>query len=245
MTKDEVHRMAALEASHWWYRGMRETFFSMLAPYVAGRRSLRILDVGCGTGGNLESLSAFGEARGVDLDPLCVEYCRRKGLHCTLGNMLELDAPPGSLDLVTLFDALTQAESRDNGRILSGIARALAPGGLLAFRETAMPIAGGAHDRAVGVRQRVTRPEMLSILRGAGFEPQRVSYVNSLLFPSIVLARRLHDTMWPHHARSDVTPTPRLLNAGLLAMLRAEKQLLRVTDLPFGVSIFGVARKVS
>lgn len=245
MTEDEVHKMAAVESSHWWYRGMREIFFTMLAPHVEGRGPLRILDIGCGTGGNLVGLSALGDARGVDIDPLCVDYCRQKGLNCAVASMLDLNEPPASLELVTLFDVLTQAEGRDLDRILSGIAEALAPGGLLAFRETAMPMAAGAHDRAVGVLHRFTKPGLVSMLKRAGFEPQRVTYVNSLLFPSIVLARRLQDILRPDHAESDVQPTFGLLNAALLSVLRLERRLLRVTDLPFGVSIFGVARKVS
>jgi SAM-dependent methyltransferase len=243
LTQEEIHKIAAVESSHWWYRGMREIFFSMLAPYLAKRGALRILDVGCGTGGNLLELSAFGTARGIDVDPLCVEYCRKRGLNCTVADMLAMQEPAASADLVTLFDVLTQAESKDTERILSGIANVLAPNGLLAFRETAMPIAAGAHDRAVGILQRFTKPELVSMLRRTGFEPLRVSYVNTLLFPPIVLARRLQDALNPNHAESDVRPTTPLLNATLLGVLRIEKALLRYADLPFGVSIFGVARK--
>ena len=245
MTEDEVHKMAAVEISHWWYRGMREIFFQMLEPYLARRGPLRILDIACGTGANLLQLSALGDARGLDLDPLCVEYCRGRGLQCAEGNMLELTERSGSLDLVPLFDALTQAESRDTERILSGIAKTLAAGGLLAFRETAMPIAAGAHDRAVGVLHRFTKPGLLALLRRTGFEPLRVTYGNTLLFPWIVLARRLQDAISPRHAESDVQPTPGALNTALLGVLRLEKTLIRVMDLPFGSSIFGVARKVT
>lgn len=235
--------MAAVEGTHWWYRGMREIFFAMLAPYLAGRGPLRILDIGCGTGGNLVELAAFGDARGVDLDPLCVDYCTKKGLQCTAANMLALGEPPESADLVTLFDALTQAEAQDTERILTGIADVLAPDGLLAFRETAAPVAAGAHDRAVGVRQRFTKSRLVSLLNRTGFTPLRVTYVNTLLFPPIVLARRLEDVIHPGVARSDVRPTAGILNEALLGLLRVEKALLGVTDLPFGISLVGIARK--
>jgi SAM-dependent methyltransferase len=243
LTQEEIHKIAAVESSHWWYCGTREIFFSMLAPYVEGRGPLRILDIGCGTGGNLLELSRLGEAHGVDVDPLCVKYCKDKGLDCTVGNMATLEFAPAAFDLVTMFDVLTQAESKDTERILCGIANVLAPNGLLAFRETAMLIAAGAHDKAVGVLQRFTKAGLVSILKRTGFEPQRVSYVNTLLFPPIVVARRLQHALNPDHAESDVRPTTPLLNATLLGVLRVEKVLLRYTDLPFGVSIFGVARK--
>ncbi len=243
MTEDEIHKMAAVELSHWWYRGTRETCFDILRRHLSGRRPPRILDVGCGTGGNLLQLRELGDARGIDVDPLCVDYCRHKGLNCSVGSMSQLNVPDASLDLITIFDVVVQADPAEVVPILSGMARALAPGGLLAIREPAMPIAAGAHDRAVDVRQRFTTSTLTAALTQAGFEPLRVTYLVTLLFPPIVLLRWLQRTARPDYAASDVRPTPEPLNAMLLAVMRLEKRLARVMDLPFGVSIFAVARK--
>ena len=243
MTADEIHKIAALETCHWWYRGTREICMALLRPHIAGRQPLHILDIGCGTGGNLAVLSEFGHARGIDPDPLCVDYGRRKGLECSHGNMLDFVAPPASLDLVTLFDVLTQVDRDAFPAILARIAESLVPNGVLAFREPAMPIARGAHDRAVNIHHRFNASEVGALLNNAGFEPLRVTYLNTLLFPPIVLARRLQDTLFPTLAASDVRPTPAPLNALLLGVLRLEKQFLRISDLPFGVSLMAVARK--
>jgi SAM-dependent methyltransferase len=243
VTEDEIHKMAALELSHWWYVGTREICFSILRPHLPLRAVRRILDVGCGTGGNLLELTKYGRAEGIDLDRLCVDYCRRKGLDVRLGSMQELGAAPESVDVITMFDALTQADPADTDAILDGMARALTPGGLIAFREPAMRMAGGAHDRAVNIRQRFTAGQIRLALDRAGFEPLRTTYLNTLLFPPIVLARRLGDLLRPGHAASDVQPAPALLNAALLAVLRAEARLLQAVDLPFGVSLFAVAKK--
>ena len=245
MTEDEIHKIAAVESSHWWYVGTREICFSLLAPCIAGRGPLRILDIGCGTGGNLVELGAFGEARGIDVNPLCVDYCTRRGLHVSLGSMQQLHAAAASLDLVTLFDVLTQAERAEAPGTLVRIAEALAPGGLLAFREPAMPVAGGAHDRAVNVHHRFTRPEVAGLLAEAGLTPLRLTYLNTLLFPPIVLMRRVQNALFPSRAESDVEPAGWPLNDALLGVLRLETRLLRATDLPFGVSLFAIAKKGS
>ena len=245
MTADEIHKLAALETSHWWYRGTREICMALLRPHIAGREPLRILDIGYGTGGNLAVLTEFGQAQGIDPDPLCIDYGRRKGLECSQGNMLDFEAPPASLDLVTLFDVLTQVDRDAYPAILARIAEVLVPNGVLAFREAAMPIAGGAHDRAVNTRHRFMASEVGALLNHAGFELLRITYLNTLLFPPIVIARRLQDTLFPAVAASDVRQTPEFLNTLLLGVLRVEKQLLHISNLPFGVSLFAVARKVA
>ena len=243
MNADEVHKMAAVEASHWWYVGTREICLALLRPHIAGRGPLRILDIGCGTGGNLAELARLGPARGIDLDPLCVDYTRRRGLECSLGNMLDFDVAPASIDLATFFDVATHLGRDQFPAVLARVAAALVPGGVLAFREPAMPVARGSHDRAVDVRHRFTAPDVRQCLEEAGFEPLRITYLNTLLFPPIVLLRQLQNALAPDRAVSDVRPTPEPLNTLLLSLLRIEKHLLRFTDLPFGVSLFAVARK--
>jgi SAM-dependent methyltransferase len=246
LTEGEIHKIAAIEQRQWWYRGTREICFSLLEPYLARLKSVpppRILDVGCGTGGNLLELSRYGDARGIDIDPLCVDYCRQKGLDVSLGDMFNLQQPPASVDLLTMFDVLYHAEPDQTVPILRGMANAITPDGLIAFREPAMPIARGWHDRAVNGRQRFTIGGIARSLRDAGFEPLRTTYLNTILFPPIVVVRRLQDLREPDLAKSDVEDTPEPLNSLLLGVLRFERALLQTIDLPFGVSLFAVARR--
>jgi len=243
VTEDEIHKIAAVEESHWWYRGTREICFSLLDPHLGARRDLQILDVGCGTGGNLLALQRYGQVRGIDIDPLCVDYCRRKNLDVTLGSMTDLRQEPASIDLLTMFDVLYHCEPQETVGILRGMAEVVRPGGLIAFREPAMDIARGWHDRAVNGRQRFTTGGIRASLRAAGFTPLRATYLNTILFPPIVLVRRLQDLRTPSGQASDVEPTPEPLNSALLGLLRLEKAALAAVDLPFGVSLFAIARR--
>jgi SAM-dependent methyltransferase len=243
LTEDEIHKIAAVEQRQWWYRGTRDICFAVLDPFIAGRPPMDILDVGCGTGGNLLLLQHYGRARGIDIDPLCVDYCRRKGLDVSLGSMEELGQPRGSLDLLTMFDVLCQAEPDQHVGILRGMADVLRPGGIIAFREPAMAVARGWHDTAVSIRKRFDKPELAVLLRDAGFEPLRITYLNTLLFPPIVLLRQLQRRQQPTLAKSDVDDTGEPINTLLLGLLHVERALLRRIDLPFGVSSFSIARK--
>jgi 2-polyprenyl-3-methyl-5-hydroxy-6-metoxy-1,4-benzoquinol methylase len=244
ITDDEIRTIDEVELSHWFYRGMRESCAMLMEPFLPAHRPLRVLDIGCGTGGNMLQLASLGDVQGIDPNPLCVEYCRRKGLASVEGSMTDFTRVSAPFDLVTMFDVLNQADPEDVEDILSGIHAVLAPNGLLVFREPAMSSAGGAHDRAVGIQQRFTRSGLRDLLPRAGFEALRITYLNTLLFPLIVLHRRVGDLMkGSGHVASDVHPTADWLNATLLDVLRAEAWLLRRADLPFGVSVFAAARK--
>src|SRR5438128_6437420 len=57
--------MYQVEEHHWWFAGRRriiERFVAAVCREI-GKRKPRILDVGCGTGGNLQMLAQFGDAR--------------------------------------------------------------------------------------------------------------------------------------------------------------------------------------
>src|ERR671926_323364 len=102
-----------------------------------------------------------------------------RALEARVGTMERLDEPAASLELVTAFDVICQAERDATEHIFRSIGGALVRGGLFALRESAMDIAAGAHDRAVGIRHRFTKPQLHQSLIAAGFEPLRVTYVNT------------------------------------------------------------------
>ena len=88
----EVHeyaRIAAVEDDHWWYRNTRALVADQLGAELATRRDLRILDAGCGPGGNGAWLAEHGVVVGVDRarDALRFVRERRPQLTPVLGDL--------------------------------------------------------------------------------------------------------------------------------------------------------------
>lgn len=67
MERAAYEAMANIEGRHWWFVGRRAILTDVIANLTRGER-LAILEVGCGTGGNLDMLSGFGDVTGVEPD---------------------------------------------------------------------------------------------------------------------------------------------------------------------------------
>ncbi len=102
--------MDEVEGSHWWFVGRRAILETFLRQIIQNPKSKiqnpKILDIGCGTGANLEMLAQFGEAEGVDVSDDALEFCRRKGLKAKKGLAETLPFADESFDLSTALDVV-------------------------------------------------------------------------------------------------------------------------------------------
>jgi SAM-dependent methyltransferase len=239
--------MYRAEDSHWWYRGLRASMLSLLRLDPQRDPDLRILDAGCGTGGNLAFLRrlGFGNLDGFDYSEHALHFCRARGLNdVRQGSATEIPFGSGTYDVVISCDVLNDAGVQDEITALQEIRRVLRPGGRLYLNLPALSFLAGEHDLATSVARRYTRTSIGKLLRQAGFRPVRITYRNALLFPLIFLVRKLRPPK-PHceQVRSDITLPPAPINSVLTLVMQLEALLLRHVDLPIGSSVSVVAQK--
>ena len=165
------------------------SFVKEICARLTDRRP-RILDVGCGTGANLKTLSEFGDAEGVDVSPDAIEFCRERGLtNVKLGAAEELPYESGTFDLVTALDVVEHLDDDVGG--LREMRRVLRPGGhALIFVPTFMWL-WGVQDVVSNHRRRYRLPELRRALEEAGFEVERATYANITFLPPVFLIRLL------------------------------------------------------
>ena len=124
--------MYEVEESHWWFAGRRRIiagFIDRICQQLK-REQPRILDVGCGTGANLEMLAQFGAAEGVDVSPEALAFCRARGLQNVRQSQAErLPYEDNSFDIVTGLDVVEHLDDDVGG--LREMFRVLRPGGYL------------------------------------------------------------------------------------------------------------------
>ncbi|MBI3980325.1 MAG: methyltransferase domain-containing protein [Chloroflexi bacterium] len=243
MEAEQYEQMFAVEDSHWWYRGMWAAALALLQRTLNGR-PIRILDAGCGTGGTTARLGQLGGVVGLDTSPLALERSRARGIDWLVGGSVEhLPFAAGSFDVVTTFDVLYHRQVGDDLAALREFARILRPGGVLLVRVPAHDWLRGKHDAAVHTAHRYGRAELREKLATTGFRVERLTYANCLLFPLALLKRLLEQG--DRDVRGDLAPPTWPVNAGFAAVLQAEAVLLRRTDLPWGLSLFALARRSS
>jgi len=226
MNQSEFEKIYQLENSHWWYVGMREIWEMVLAKFVRKTNFAKILDIGCGTGGNLSVLNKFGLASGVEYDSFAVNLCLKNGFKCTKGSALELPKKD-TYDLITFFDVLYQFEASEIQKILSDAKQILNKKGVLLIREPALEIAKGRHDLLVKTKTRFNQSDLNILLTDLGFKIEFMSYINFLLFVPIVLNRKI-ELLTDPTPKSDVSLPSKIVNFFFLTILRIESKILLI-----------------
>ncbi len=242
MEQQEYTTLATVEPTHWWHGGMRAITASTLNRLYGPRRDLRILDAGCGTGGNMRFLQQYGDVVGLDLaaEALALNHAPSP---LTRGSVLSLPFVDEHFDLVTSFDVLYHRQVPDEVVALREFHRVLRSGGWLLLRMPAYAFLYSKHDRAVHTRRRYTTAEVADIVTQAGFFVGQCTYINTLLFP-LALMQRLLEKAVPtlEQQQSDLAlPAPPINTLLRMPMLLESLWLQTGKSLPFGLSILCVA----
>ena len=237
--------MDEVEGSHWWFVGRRKILESFLDGIVQKLRTppnseLRILDVGCGTGANIEMLSQYGDAEGVDVSDDALEFCQRKGLKAQKGLAETLPYEDETFDLTTALDVIEHLDDDVAG--LREMFRVTKSGGYSLIFVPAFMWLWGVQDDISNHRIRYTKPEIVDRLKKAGYTVERATYANWTFFTPILAGRTLM-RMTGLKPESENNITISSLNGVFGLLFGAERLWLRHLNFPFGVSIVVVARK--
>jgi len=248
--------MDEVEGSHWWFVGRRSILDSFLKSIVeklgenaalrtadrSVRVPLRILDVGCGTGANVEMLLQYGEAEGVDVSDDALEFCRRKGLKVQKGLAETLPYADETFDLTTALDVIEHLDNDIAG--LKEMYRVTRSGGYSLIFVPAFMWLWGVQDDISHHRIRYTKSQIVERLKTAGYEIERATYANWTFFAPILAGRTVMKvTGLKPESENNITVSG--LNGVFGKLFGAERFWLRNFNFPFGVSIVVVAKKVN
>ena len=240
MRKNLYADLYTLEESHWWHRAKRTLCLSFIQKVSQGKKT-KILDIGCGTGGNIKAFSQFGTTYGIDNSKSAIEFCTKRRLkRVKIGSAYASGMPASFFDVVTLLDVLEHIEEK---KALREIKRVLKPGGTLIITVPAYQLLWSEWDVVLHHKRRYNKTQLTGLLTTEGFVINKCSYLYSFLFLPVLLIRSLKMLVKKKEYTSDFTINAKPINNFLLFLATIEQRILMARQIPFGTSIICIANR--
>lgn len=245
MDIEEYEKLYNFEEKNWWFIAKRRLIFGFLKNLLPGKKSARLLDVGCGTGIIVENLRKWGTSYGVDLYSEALRFCRLRKLKDIIqASAAALPFKNNTFDIVGCFDVLYHEGIKDDTAALKEVYRVCKKNGHLIITDSAMKCLWSKHDIIQHARTRYERREIRKKLKRAGFKIKKLSYNYFFTFIPLYISRKLDYAF--SRRKKPMIETYRInksANYLLDKLMQLEYLMIKTMDLPFGSSIFCVAKK--
>ena len=241
------------EQVHWWFAARRNILGSLVRHLVPPSHEQLVVDVGCGTGGNLNSFSHDYSCLGADPTPEAIALARLQFPHLELicGEAPEALGEQARRASVYLMTDVLEHVQRD-AELLRRVVEYARPGAFFVLTVPAHMSLWSPHDVSHGHYRRYTRQEFAALWQGLPVHQLMLSHYNTRLFfviKAVRLLNRLRDRSSGRAGTDIYVPTP-WLNRFLTWLFQGERdRLLRMlrgrttSSYPFGVSLLAVLRK--
>jgi len=239
MEKHLYQSMYDSSKSHWWFKGREKYIEALMKKYISGEGN-QILEIGIGTGANIDILEKFGVLEGLDVSDESIRIIKDKYPHIKILNKkFPGETIDKKFDLVCLFDVLEHIE--DDSKAIEKIAQLLKDRGKLIITVPAYQFLWSYHDEIHHHHRRYFKSELSDLLEKNNFKISHSGYFNFLLFPLAFLQRAFSKFT----VLKDYDPYKKsILNKFLFQIFSLESKFVN-KYFPFGLSIAVVAEKKS
>ncbi len=230
-----------LEEKHWWHIAKRKSVVTLIKKYSKGK--LKILDIGCGTGRNLEELSKIGESWGLDSSDEALEFCKKRGLKNLVKSGAEKTKfKDSNFTLISMLDVL---EHTDDNKTLTEAYRILKSGGFVIITVPAYQFLWSKWDEVLHHKRRYTKSNLTQLLETNRFKIVSISYLYSFLVIPALLIRFVKSFIYRgNNYQSDFKLSSPPINKALELASDMERSIMLKVPIPFGTSIICVAKKI-
>lgn len=241
MESDYAASYVQLWQTHWWWVSRHQFITRQLQQLREQDHEIRdgkILDIGCAGGVAFDTWSQFGSVYGIEPDAeLCGAVPKWSERVTNMPFEEGLDYPETDFDIILMLDVLEHLE--DDAGALREIRRRLRPGGSLILTVPAMPVLWSQHDVINKHFRRYTKSTLQKVIHNAGLKVESLHPLFTWSVPLLFLRKLVP-------ARSYEVKTPgKLVNQSFLQITRIENTIRNILDVPWGSSLFCIAKSVS
>ena len=166
---------------------------SHISGLVLDKKTIKILNVGVGTGHTSELLQEFGEVISIEYDKDCCQFVSETlDIQIENGSILNLNYPSNEFDLVCAFDVIEHVEDDTQG--VKELKRVCKGEGLVVITVPAYMFLWSRHDEINHHYRRYKKQQLLNLFNGEGKFVYH-SYYNFWLFFPIALFRFLNNVL--------------------------------------------------
>jgi SAM-dependent methyltransferase len=239
MEPETYQLMRQVEDEHWWFVARRNIIGTLLDRLNLPAHA-EILEVGCGTGGNIALLKRFGTVTCVELDNIAAQLARDRNLANVLYGKLPDELPKFSrqFDVITLFDVIEHV--KEDGASLQALSSLLNPGGRIVITVPAFSFLWSQHDDENHKQRRYRRRDLVGLARQCGLSLDYISYFNFWLFPPVASVRLIRKIIPYQESWQDMRKPNEMVNRVLQSVFGSERHVVGRMSLPFGISLMAV-----
>jgi SAM-dependent methyltransferase len=192
MQREQFLAHAELEDRHWWFTGRRAILKRVVAAVAPPGQGMALLDIGCGTGGNVAAFAGGYAVLGLDPSNDAIELARARFPAVRFEQTADPEVGREHLQrggVLLMSDVLEHVA--DDQELLDRAIAVVPSGGHLELTAPADPALWSRHDVDFGHFRRYRSEQFQALWRGAPVEQRLLSSFNSRLRPLIAAMRRV------------------------------------------------------
>lgn len=237
-----------IEEKHWWFVARRAYIYAYLSRFLQVDGSLKLAEIGAGTGGNFDMLTQFGVLDAIEMDEKAIKLAALKAgdndrvVSLKVGWLPDNIPLHGQYDCVLALDVVEHV--RDDADAVKTLVNLLKPSGFLLITVPAYQWLWSAHDEVNHHYRRYTAAKLKALFDETAVRILNLGYFNTLLFP-IALVRRL-SSRWTKNTESphaDLQIPGVLTNKCLNFVFSLESKWAGLISMPFGLSVIMIVQK--
>ena len=237
MDNKTFSRQIKNQKKHWWFQA-RKKIIDQIISNINLKKKNNILDFGTGSGVNLDMLRKHGLVDIHEQNKYARTVIKKEKKIKNLYSTLKIKK--NFYDLILLADVIEHVKQPKE--LLKDLKKFLKKDGRILITVPAYQFLFSKKDEVLGHYRRYNKKHLKNELDG--FKIENISYFNTFLCIPIVMMTLLNKLLKRDYIKEVETTPNSILNKLFYILFASEKYFIKYFNLPFGVSIYILAKNV-